>query len=92
MPTLTELSKIITEACDRGDSVSAIAERAGQNRSDVSRLKNNSYLYSPTVEKVEAVCKAIGYHICIQKAKYSVAELNGGMEKVESIRKNASKK
>jgi transcriptional regulator with XRE-family HTH domain len=67
--TLDELGRLINEACERGDNVSAIAERAGVQRQDVSAIRNNSYRYSPTIEKVEAICKAIGKRIYFGNAK-----------------------
>ena len=61
--TLDELGRLITEACEKGDNVSAIADRAGVPRSMVSRIKNSSYLRSPTLETVEAILRAIGREV-----------------------------
>jgi DNA-binding phage protein len=75
MPTLNsqsildEISNLINAACERGDSVSAIAERAGVRREIVSLLKNRSYSFSPTIEKVDAICKAVGKKICFVNDK-----------------------
>ena len=66
--TLDELGELIEKACDRGDNVSAIAERAGVPRQLVSALKNGTYPNSPTLEKVGLILDAIGYKICYRKA------------------------
>ena len=61
--TMSELARLIEEACDRGDSVSAIAERAGVQRELVSGIRNGSYRYKPTLDRFEAICAAIGVSI-----------------------------
>lgn len=65
--TLDELGRLIAEACEKGDNVSAIAERCGVPRGTVSRIKNHSYDKSPTLETVEAILKAIGCAITVAK-------------------------
>jgi len=66
--TLAELGKYIEAACERGDSVSAIAERAGVQRDVISGLRNGTYRYSPTLDKFEAICKSVGVEIILKKS------------------------
>lgn len=65
---LDELSRILTEACEKGDNVSAIAKRSHASRQLVSRLKNGSYPQSPSLETAEAIAKALGYSFKLSKA------------------------
>lgn len=67
--TLEDLGERITAACKNGDSVNAIAERAGVRREMVSRLKNANYSYSPSFEVVEKIANAIGLQITFTKTK-----------------------
>lgn len=72
MPTLIsddlldQLATLIESACERGDNVSAIAERAGVNREFVSSLRNRTYRSSPTIDRMKAVCDAIGVKITLR--------------------------
>lgn len=67
--TLCELGRLIANACERGDSVTAIAERAGVNREFVSSLRNGTYRSSPTLDRMQAVCDAIGVRIELKQGK-----------------------
>ena len=73
MPTLIsddlleQLACMIDDACKRGDTVSAIAERAGLQREFVSGLRNHTYRSSPTIDRFKAVCDAIGVKISLEK-------------------------
>lgn len=64
---LEQLGTLINEACERGDSVSAIAERAGVQRDLVSGLRNGTYRFTPTLARTEAILKAIGYKLAFEK-------------------------
>ena len=65
-PILIQLGELIDEHCKRGESVNAIAIRAGVNRDLVSRLRNRNYRSSPSLANIEAICKAIGYRMVLQ--------------------------
>ncbi len=64
---LDELARILTEACERGDNVSAISERCGVARQMVSRMKNGTFQNSPTLETANAVAAAVGYDLTFKK-------------------------
>jgi DNA-binding phage protein len=64
---LEQLGALISEACDRGDSVSAIAERAGVQRDLVSGLRNGTYRATPTLARTEAILRAIGFKVTFEK-------------------------
>lgn len=66
--TLDELGRLIEEACEKGDNVSAIAERAGISRKTVSVIRNG-YECSPTLDKVEAILAALGKRVAFVDAK-----------------------
>ncbi len=70
MPTLVsqqpldEVARLINEACEAGDNVSAIAERTGGvTRELVSRLRNGTYDSSPSLDKLVSILDAIGYRV-----------------------------
>lgn len=62
---LETVIEAIADACERGDSVSAIAQRAGVPRSMVSGLRHGNYPSSPTLEKLEAICSAIQLRLTV---------------------------
>lgn len=64
---LLSLSESIEEACERGDSVTAIAERAGVQRDVVSGIRNRSYKHKPSLERFESICSAIGLRVKLVK-------------------------
>ena len=66
---LNELGRLIADACEKGDQVSAIASRAGVPRSMVSRIKDCSYLRSPSLGTVEAIVRAIGREVAFPLAE-----------------------
>lgn len=65
-PFLVQLGELIDDVCSRGESVTAIAIRAGVHRDLVSRLKNRNYRSVPSLSNVEAICGAIGYRLVLQ--------------------------
>lgn len=73
MPTATgedlicTLSNAIQEACERGDSVTAIAERAGVQRDVVSGIRNKTYRFKPALDRFEAICEAVGLRVSLSK-------------------------
>lgn len=64
---LQQLGQLIDVACDRGDTVSAIADRAGVQRELVSGLRNGSYRATPTIARADAILRAIGYKVEFKK-------------------------
>lgn len=64
---LQEIGNLINDACDQGDNISAIAERAGVQRDLVSGLRNGTYRATPTLARTEAILRAIGYKISFTK-------------------------
>jgi DNA-binding phage protein len=77
MPTLTgedlmhELGRLIEDACQKGDSGNAIAERAGVQRDLISGLRRGNYRATPTIARVESILKALGYRLEIVPEKDS---------------------
>ena len=73
MPTATSedlictLSKAIEDACEHGDSVTAIAERAGVQRDVVSGIRNRTYRFKPALDRFESICEALGLRISLIK-------------------------
>jgi len=63
---LTELRRVITEACTNGDTVTAIAARSRVQRDCISGLRNGTYRYVPTLSRTNAILNAIGYKICLK--------------------------
>lgn len=66
---LQELARLLTEAVENGDKVTAIAERIDRPYQLVSALKNGTYRSSPTVEILEEICGAIGVEVVLKKRK-----------------------
>ena len=66
---LAELGRLICDACQRGDNVSAIAERSGVSRKAISQIKNGTYSSSPSVEMLASICHSIGHRLSFQKSK-----------------------
>ena len=64
---LHEIGTLIHQACEQGDNVSAIADRAGVQRDLVSGLRNGTYRATPTLARTEAILRAIGYKISFEK-------------------------
>jgi transcriptional regulator with XRE-family HTH domain len=77
MPTMTgedligELSTLIDAACKRGDSVSAIAERAGVQRELVSGIRNGTYGSVPSLARIQSVASALGFGVSLVRKKMS---------------------
>lgn len=67
--TLDELGRLIEDACEKGDSVSAIARRSGVHRNVVSGLRNGSYESNPSLDSIEAIAAAIGMQLIFSQAK-----------------------
>lgn len=66
--TLDELARLINDACDKGDNVSAIAKRSGVAREHISRIRNATYPSSPTIETAEAILQSLGFTLTVSKA------------------------
>lgn len=64
---LSELAKLIETACEHGDTVSAIAERAAVQRDLISGLRNGTYRATPTLARTEAILNSLGYKIEFKK-------------------------
>jgi DNA-binding phage protein len=61
---LEELMRLVAEYRERtGESVTAIAARAGVPREKVSRLLSGTYPHAPQFEMVSRIAKAVGYKI-----------------------------
>ena len=56
-PFLIQVGELIDEVCKRGESVTAIATRAGVHRDLVSRLRNKTYRSAPSLANIEAILK-----------------------------------
>jgi transcriptional regulator with XRE-family HTH domain len=69
---IESVSVLIEEACREGDSVAAIAKRAGIPRPQVSRIRNGSCLHTPTVETLGKIAKCLG---CVVEVR--MKKLNG---------------
>ncbi len=52
---IDEVSRKLNKACENGDNISAIADRANVRRQIVSHLRNGSYESCPTIDKIEAI-------------------------------------
>lgn len=60
---IAEIRELIIQACERGDTVRAIARRAGVDENEVYRLKNDNYRGVPRFSFVVGLAEAIGSHI-----------------------------
>jgi DNA-binding phage protein len=60
---LHEVNELIETAIANGDNVSAIAQRAGIQRSRLSNFRNGTQDSYPKLDTVEAIAKALGYRI-----------------------------
>ena len=65
-PFLIQVGELIDEVCKRGESVTAIATRAGVHRDLVSRLRNKTYRSAPSLANIEAICNAIGHRLALK--------------------------
>ncbi len=65
-PFLIQLGELIDEVCKRGESVNAIAIRAGVHRDLVSLLRNGTYRSAPSLSNIEAICNAIGHRLALK--------------------------
>lgn len=65
--TLVELSELINEACERGETVRAIANRAGVSEVTVSLLKNQTYRKSPTLGMLAKIAMSLGRKISLTR-------------------------
>lgn len=64
---LKEVGKLIHEACEQGDTGLSIAERSGVQFDVISGLRNGTYRSIPSVARIEAILKALGYKLQIAK-------------------------
>ena len=76
MPTIVssdELEQLVRLVADHrertGESVTAIAARAGVPREKVSRLLSGTYPHAPQFEMIARIARAIGYRIAFSLDK-----------------------
>lgn len=66
---LDELVELMREYRERtGDSVTAIANKAGLKREMVSRILSGNYASSPSFEVVAKICRVAGVQIRFDRA------------------------
>jgi DNA-binding phage protein len=76
MPTIVStdeleaLVRLVTDYRERtGESVTAIAARAGVPREKISRLLSGTYPHAPQFEMISRIAKAVGYRIAFSPDK-----------------------
>ncbi len=66
---LEKIADLINQACDEGDNVSAIADRANVSRATISRLKNRSFNSYPSFDTLSHISNALGYSVRVELKK-----------------------
>lgn len=61
--TIEEIRQLIIQACKRGDTVRAIALRAGVDENEVYRLKNHNYRGVPRLAFIVGLAMAVGRRV-----------------------------
>lgn len=61
-----DLSALIIEAIEKGETATSIAKRANVALTMVSRLRNRLYDSSPSLEHVQSLLAALGYEIYVR--------------------------